>query len=317
MLPNYSTPPSTLAPPPPTQSALAAAEVAVATELNKLVAVAATTGAIVGSVAPLLTKNKTQEMTKRKSPEYIVTFPDEKRRKTSNKNSRNQIVPYKPRTVRTGMVSAPVSAGVVVSRSVVPRFNMNGAATVVRNTEVFSGCNLPAAGAYAAFNVALIPTIPAWLARIADVYSKYRFRQLRLVYVPICPTSTSGTIAMAITYDRQDGLPASMASIAMTNKAILFPPYAGYSGASMLNTNKITPESIFIDIDVTRFEKTWYNTTEAATLAAMVPALQTAYAPCTMQVAQEGGPLLATPAGTIYIQYVIEFIEPINPTMNI
>jgi hypothetical protein len=260
------------------------------------------------------------EMTKRKQPEYTVTFPDEKRRKTNN-NNRAIVVAPKRRNNSTGQmrsrtVMAPLSGSIVMTKSVVPRFNMNGQGTIVRNTERFSNIILAAAGAYAGFNVALIPQVPGWLAPIGDLYSKYRWHSLRIIYVPKCPTSTSGTVGMCITYDRQDQLPTTLDQLSRTNKAILFPPYAGYGGASMLNNTMPSGESIYIDVDVSKFDKIWYHSIQLGVLTALAPAVQTGYVPCTVQVGHADGPLLATPAGDMYLQYAVEFIEPIDTTMN-
>lgn len=257
-----------------------------------------------------------KEMAKRKQPEYTVTFPNSKRRKTAAK-SNGTMVAYQPGGTRSRTIEPPVSEGVIVSKTSIPRFVTRGQGTLVSNTEIISSVTLSAAGAFAAFNLAFVPSVPTWLARIADLYSKYRWRAVRIIYVPSCPTTTSGTIGMALTYDRQDALPASIVALSQTNRALMFPPYAGYGGTTMLSNGKGTQEAIYIDVDVSRFEKPWYNCVEATTLAAMAVALQTLYCPCTVQIASEGGPVAATAAGNLYLQYVAEFIEPINPTMNV
>ena len=68
--------------------------------------------------------------------------------------------------------------------------------------------------------------------------------------------------------------------------------------------------------DVTRFEKPWYSNVANAAFAALPANVQNQYCPATIHVAVEGGPAAATIIGDLYFKYTIEFIEPINPTMN-
>jgi hypothetical protein len=214
-------------------------------------------------------------------------------------------------------VLAPASGGIIVTKKGTPQFRTNRESTIVCNTELYSNLNFAAAGVYSVFNLAIIPGLPAWLAGLSDLYSKYRWRKARLIYVPVCPTSTPGQVGMALTYDRQDADPLDMQALSQMNRAVIFPPYAGYNGASMLSSGKIHPEAVYLDLDVSLLEKTYYNVIQPATLTALANAVQTSYVPATVKIGHEGGPLLATRSGTLYIQYEIEFIEPCNPVANV
>lgn len=48
-----------------------------------------------------------------------------------------------------------------------------------------------------------------WLATIAKSYEKWRPRKVRLIYVPLCPTTRPGNIIMAFDYDPSDALPVT------------------------------------------------------------------------------------------------------------
>jgi hypothetical protein len=54
---------------------------------------------------------------------------------------------------------------------------------------------------------AMASTTFPWLATIAKNYDMYRFKRLRFVYVPMCPTSTSGRTAIIYDPDSADPLP--------------------------------------------------------------------------------------------------------------
>lgn len=217
---------------------------------------------------------------------------------------------------RGGYVVAPTSGG-VVTRPIIPRFNNRGDATIVRNCEILNNQILAAAGAFGTTNSALIASAPSWLAGVSDLYSKYRWLSCDLIYIPKCPTTTSGSIAMAFTYDRNDAAPTTRSQLSQSYKAINFPPYAGYDGAAYLNSNKGSESAIAVQLDVSKLDKPWYPTISSTSFSALGVLDQNQFCPASLVVASDGGPVTATPAGDIFIKYVIEFIEPINPTMNV
>lgn len=218
-------------------------------------------------------------------------------------------------SARGGFVAAPVS-GAVVTRPSVPRFSMRGDSTIVKNCELMLNLT-PIALAYGVQTIPLIASQPAWLATIADNYSKWRWVSLRAIYSPKCPTTTSGTVAMCLSYDRNDTAPGSRVQLSQTYKAINFPPYAGYDGASALNTDGSPGAAIYLDLDVTRTDKPWYSTIGSVAFAALTAFDQNQFCPASIHIGSDGGPAVAVPPGDIYFKYVIEFIEPINPTMNV
>ncbi|AVY51827.1 coat protein [Corn salad necrosis virus] len=214
-----------------------------------------------------------------------------------------------------GFVAAPVS-GAMVTRPTVPRFGMRGDSTIVSNSELILNLT-PIAAAYGVQSLPLLATQPAWLGTIADNYSKWRWISLRIIYSPKCPTTTPGTVAMCLSYDRNDVAPGSRVQLSQTYKAINFPPYAGYDGAAILNTDVTPTSAIYMDVDVTRFDKNWYSTIGTVAFAALTAFDQNQFCPCTVHIGSDGGPAVAVPPGDIFLKYVIELIEPINPTMNV
>lgn len=215
-------------------------------------------------------------------------------------------------------VMVPVSGG-VITRPLVPRFLMKGDTTVVHNTEILNNQTLAALGAFATNNTPLIAGQPSWLAQVADLYSKYRWLKATIIYIPKCPTTTSGSIVMALNYDRNDAAPTTRGQLSQTYKAINFPPYAGYDGAVFLNSTngQGAQTALYIDLDVDKLDKPWYPTISSGTFAGLGVLDQNQFCPASLIVGSDGGPTAATPAGDIFIKYSIQFIEPINPTMNV
>jgi hypothetical protein len=121
---------------------------------------------------------------------------------------------------------------------------------------------------------------------------------------------------MALVYDRGDIAPASVPALTQTHRAITFPPYAGYDGSSSL-AGPTTGEAISVKCDPGRFDKPWYATVSNAVFTGIASAVdQNFFCPVSIVVAFDGGPVAATVIGNLYFKYVIEFIEPIAPTMN-
>lgn len=221
--------------------------------------------------------------------------------------------------VTTRVVIPPASGGVIYSNPSMPNFRTYGDSTIVRNTEVVSNVAFNAgAGLFSGFSDALIAELPGWLTQLADLYSKWRWRALTVIYIPSCPTSTSGRVAMCMSYDRNDAAATTVTQITQGYKAIVFPPYAGYEGAHVLNSgrNNNVAGAICMEVDITRFDKMWYPTINGTAFSALATTIQNSYCPCSYVIGSDGGPAGAA-AGNIYLKYEIEFIEPINPTMNV
>lgn len=53
-----------------------------------------------------------------------------------------------------------------------------------------------------------------WLSRVASNYDYFRFNRARLVYVPLCPTTTSGRVMLGFDPDATDGIPYDRSALA-------------------------------------------------------------------------------------------------------
>lgn len=247
----------------------------------------------------------------------LSDMPNTRKRKAENQGGRLQKRANRGNSslaVQTQHI--PIAGGVIVSRPRVPRLMSTMNSTVVTNTEVVVNMTMSAAGAFSTFNLAMIPGLPTWLTGLSDLYSKWRWRSIEVIYIPSCPTTTQGKICMALGYDRLDAAPTSAANLSQNYRAITFPPYAGYDGASALSGND-TSAAIAVKADPNRFDKPWYPTIANAVFGPLAGNLQNQYCPVTVFVASEGGPVAATVVGDLYFKYTCEFIEPINPTMNV
>ncbi|ALF95244.1 coat protein [Potato necrosis virus] len=214
-------------------------------------------------------------------------------------------------------VTAPVTGSVVYSRPRVPNIRTSNMSTVVCNTELVANISTSALGAFSFTAQPLIPSFGAWLANIGDLYSKFRWISCSVIYIPKCPTSTQGSVCMAIVYDAQDTTPTSRLQLSQCYQSITFPPYAGYGGASALNSRSSGGESLVSTLDVSRVDKKWYSTIGNAAFTSLTSIDKNQFCPATALIASDGGPATATAVGDVFMRYEIEFIEPINPTLNV
>lgn len=64
-----------------------------------------------------------------------------------------------------------------------------------------------------------------WLSAIANRFESYRFRSLRFVYEPQCPTTAAGTISMVVDFDSADLPPTSKLQMMSYKGAVRSPPW--------------------------------------------------------------------------------------------
>jgi len=108
----------------------------------------------------------------------------------------------------TSITRAPSAMGRNTT-SISPQIVTRNGTTIVRNCEsittLTSAILIP--GAEIVGNIPLSArntTSLPWLERVGALYSKYRYRNLQVVYEPYCPTNTSGQLVMALVYDFND-----------------------------------------------------------------------------------------------------------------
>jgi len=221
-------------------------------------------------------------------------------------------------------VTAPAASSAIVVRNTRgPRINTIGNTVVVCNTEVVATIISGAAGVFTEVGIGLYPgNFTSWLNGVAVNYSKWRWRKLRLVYIPTVPTTTAGLIVMGLTYDFADTAPTTVTQLQTFNQSVTAPVWGGYDGTSSLhNYSKSHPGAVLIDVDVTRFGSgnglTWYKYLNATNFAAQTGIDRNIYAPGALAVATSGGTNVAAAAvGNIFASYEIELIEPTASATN-
>lgn len=215
------------------------------------------------------------------------------------------------------MVTAPYTAGAIYKPRV-PRLVGTREGIIVCNSERLGpAVNTAASGATVFTRLDLVPASFGWLSGVAINYSKFRILWMRIFYIPACPTTTPGNVAMGLSYDNNDSLAGvSVGQVQQLSRGISSPVWAGYEGSSGLNSDSMVlpPGSVAITVDTAKFDKPYYKFATTGQLAAM-PAPETGtYVPAALVWATDGG--LATTVGNIVVRYEFELIEPIPSPLN-
>jgi hypothetical protein len=235
---------------------------------------------------------------------------------------RKQQAPRQTSDVRLTRQVVPAAGGDIVTRPRgVPRMNTRGNTFLVCNTElVIEGNGSAVLGGFTTASNLTHPSFCTWLGTIAQAFSKFRWIRARYIYIPGVPTNTTGRITLGMSYDTSDNAPGDMLQASAAYKAVSCPVWAGYEGSPLMN-NLSTPVgsiagAVAIDIDTARFSNPWYKIQTAADITAMSLTDRNMYVPCQLYLSSQGLPVVSGFFGSVYLQYEVEFIEPIATQQN-
>jgi hypothetical protein len=137
-----------------------------------------------------------------------------------------------------------------------------------------------------------------WLASLSSSFEFYKFNRLRFLYVPLCASTTVGSIQMAPDYDSADVEPVS---------ENVFAAFNGYvcSNAWMESSCDMDPKFLNLFTD-------WHYTSDSSELGAASPL----YAAARFYLYTNNFSSEVT-AGKIYVEYDVELKVPtLNPLGN-
>lgn len=228
-------------------------------------------------------------------------------------------------SIITETITAPAAGSVIINRrnngpSIYSKSTNNISGHFVKNCERLAGISTVALGAFFTQRLALHPGRLGWLSTLSPAFSKYKWHFLKIIYIPICPTSTSGLFIGGLGYDFADNAPTTSVQAQQANRSVTSPVYGGFNGAHELNsyTKQRTPGAVSIIVDVDHLGgatgQTYYRNITEVNLGLVSPAERNFYAGAYIDASVEGG--LALAVGHLFLEYVVEFIEPISPAVN-
>lgn len=215
------------------------------------------------------------------------------------------------------LVSAPISQGVVFKQRG-PRQQVRHTATGIEVSAVEKLTNVgtsSTAGAFASSIFGVIPTFPPWLSGLAICYSRYRWESLEIIYIPQCPTTTSGVAVEAFLYDSNDTGFVSVGASSSIQGAVVHPLWAGSEGAMSLHATSNHPGCISAKCDLTDVRE-FMPVVSGTTFAALSTADKVNYCKTYLLTATEGSSSVSTTVGGLYIKYRISLRDPVPIVAN-
>lgn len=215
-------------------------------------------------------------------------------------------------------LSAPQGAGSITGSSRPNIRTLGDEVICVRNTEIFNSINGSVTPSLA-MNQACIPGSFTWLAALALNFGKWRWKSLRLIYIPNCPTTTAGALTLGIYYDTNDATPTSRQILSAARDSVSIPPWGGWEGSQLLNREHTALSrepggTAALNFDTTKCQKPWYPYITSGNYAALTPIDRNIYSPGVAYGVSDGG--VVTAWGTIYASYEVELIEPMSGVSN-
>jgi len=227
---------------------------------------------------------------------------DKKRNKQQQAQRGNQRGP----TLRR--IEAPANTGYVGSMGSSPRFQSYGSGVVICHTEALTAI-APTSTTFAKTAIAMIPANFPWLKGIANSFSKFRYRKLRVHYLTQTSTATPGRIAMSWGYDAKD-IPATNISQIISTYGSTFGPVWSGSGGFDSSRPFSTSTGMHTDLDVKKAEKPYYPFINQVGFDGIADEHdKNQYCPAYLFVGHEGAP--AGTIGSLYVSYEVELVEPI------
>ncbi|ADN19016.1 capsid protein [Velvet tobacco mottle virus] len=247
-----------------------------------------------------LTKNQVKQMIQ-------ATLPKEQTSARSRRRRRRRST----QQGQSSTVMAPMAGAVIYRKR--PMLINGRSGVTVRHSEVVLVVQSGTTN-FSATSVTLAPNTFTWLAVQGSLYSKWRWISLRATYVPETASTTPGTVAMGFQYDNTDVLPTGTAGMSSLHGFVSGAPWSGFSGSKLLAESPTTPipaGAIATRLDCQNFGLKWYQ------YKSVIPAGDSGniYIPAQLIVGTLGtGSTLRY--GEVHIQYEIEFIEPLPPSVN-
>jgi len=242
-----------------------------------------------------------------------------------------------PRGINTSQGAAPVAYGSALSKQdMFPLIAGTGSSMIVQNYELVStlgaGNNAFTIGGNVV-NPGLATAFP-WLATLAKNYNKFRWRNLRYIYVPACSTASAGTEFMYFKYDYLDNPAANLTEVMATENAVMGNVWHGnpINDSTAFAPKLAISDNINCELDVSRLSREWYvvrtgNNAQQpvpSSLGGVIPAGLT-FSPGNIydDVAQPAviyygnfGTAGTATNGYLFAAYTVEFIEPMLGSLN-
>lgn len=161
-----------------------------------------------------------------------------------------------------------------------------------------------------------------WLRNLSNSYSQYEIHKMEFTYVPQCPTTTAGAVAMCFYPDVRDATPTVISEVLASEQSLYAPVFSGGDGGAYLqrfgapNGNIVSFELPDHCIKHSNGTYKMFKVTSAAGMASIIgaangSAVANIYSPGELMVATTGVATASLQTGVVFCRYRIKLLGPI------
>jgi hypothetical protein len=230
---------------------------------------------------------------------------------------------------------APSSYGIIsAQKNYFPLTAGMGRTLTVSNFENAGNVTFTGTGGFTNGGSVLNPGIPQnfpWLSAIAQNYQKFKWKFIRYIYVPQCPSTIPGSIYLEMHYDFLDNAATSLSQVTATESSVVGNAwFGGPLSTDLAFGQDVGPrDAICMTIDCARFSEPWYyvRASNGATLNTVQLTGTATGGNGTLALASAGtydpssrpgtiyygtnGITNGVLVGNLYVSYVVELSDPI------
>ncbi len=203
------------------------------------------------------------------SPVSCLPDPIQNMVKNKNKSKKKVRAPQKKAVKRVSNnisfanPDAATSYGAIMSpRKYFPMTSGLGKTLTVTNYEQ-CGVTFTGSGGFtnggSVINAGITTNFP-WLSSIAANYQKFRWKFLRYIFVPQCPSTTPGSVYLEMHYDYLDSASTTLAQVTATESSVVGNAWFGSALSPELafGSDVSARDAICLTIDISRLTQPWY-----------------------------------------------------------
>jgi hypothetical protein len=125
---------------------------------------------------------------------------------------------------------------------------------------------------------------------------------------------------MGLSYDAADPAATSIDQVQSMYHSVSGPMWAGFEGTGLLGgalrTIGSLPGAMAMEVDCERISQTYWRVLPIAGYNSLGGSDKDVFLPVQLFVARVGGPAIDVTAGNVYVQYEVEFVEPLPSSLN-
>lgn len=202
-------------------------------------------------------------------------------------------------------------ANAIVRRSPVPAMMSVANGLRIKHTEYWGTVSNAPTQVWSASAIGINPSSGFWLASMNLAFARYRWKRIRLHYIGMCGTTTSGNVTGAVYYDKTEANTVAGQSAVGYAKAYNMQNASNFSCVSWAGAKL---GDVCVEVDLTHATQPYYQTVNGSVPTAAV--VNNGNTPAYFVVTTDGISVNSATYGQLYIEYEVEFFDPVSPAVG-